>query len=96
MKRSPPNAPLSDQSNFRVAFSENFDDICRFVARRSDSADVEAVVSEAFFAAWKQWANRPRAPNEIRPWLFGFARNTTLATTRHEMAVLSSSLRGPR
>jgi RNA polymerase sigma-70 factor, ECF subfamily len=84
MKRFSQQGLGAARVEFSLAFSRNFADICRFVATRSSSADVEAIVSEAFLVAWKQWPNRPERDDELRPWLYGIARNIMRSSSRHE------------
>jgi RNA polymerase sigma-70 factor, ECF subfamily len=93
MKRFPQHSVEAARVEFSLAFSRNFADICRFVATRSSSADVEAIVSEAFLVAWKQWPNRPERQDELRPWLYGIARNIMRSSSRHEKVRLR--LEGP-
>jgi RNA polymerase sigma-70 factor, ECF subfamily len=93
MKRFPQHSVEAARAEFSLAFSRNFADICRFVAIRSSSADVEAIVSEAFLVAWKQWPNRPEPDDELRPWLYGIARNIMRSSSRHEKVRLR--LEGP-
>jgi Sigma-70 region 2 len=92
MKKRAPLNGQRDQEEFSFAFSENFRDVCRFVARRSASGDVEAIVSEAFLIAWRNWSKRPSASDEVRPWLFGIARNATRSVDRGKAAEASSAL----
>jgi RNA polymerase sigma factor (sigma-70 family) len=100
MKRFTQQSPEGARVEFSLAFSRNFADICRFVATRSSSADVEAIVSEAFLVAWKQWPNRPERHDELRPWLYGITRNIMRSSLRHEKVRLrleapSSATQGP-
>lgn len=84
MKRLSPQKPEDARAEFSLAFTGNFADICKFVANRSNALDVEAIVGEAFLVAWKRWPNRPQRDDEIRPWLFGIARNVMRSSGRHE------------
>lgn len=77
--------PTSDENAFRDAFRECFEDVYRYVHRRCQVADTEAVVGEVFLIAWRQWSNRPSSHDEMRPWLFGIARNTLRSTERREL-----------
>ena len=94
--RSKRSAPTSeDQDAFRTAFSENFTDVGGFVRRQSGPRDVDAIVAETFFVAWRRWPQRPESANEVRPWLFGIARNVMRSTERHEnrrLAIESTAL----
>jgi RNA polymerase sigma factor (sigma-70 family) len=93
MKRLSPQKPEDARAEFSLAFTGNFADICKFVANRSSALDVEAIVSEAFLVAWKRWPNRPQRADEMRPWLFGIARNVMRSSGRHEQIRLR--LEGP-
>jgi RNA polymerase sigma factor (sigma-70 family) len=93
MKRLSPQKPEDARAEFSLAFTGNFADICKFVANRSSALDVEAIVSEAFLVAWKRWPNRPQRADEMRPWLFGIARNVMRSSGRHERVRLR--LEGP-
>jgi RNA polymerase sigma factor (sigma-70 family) len=76
--------PMTDETEFRLAFSENYEDLTRFVLRRSPHSDAQAVVAESFLTAWQKWAKRPKATAEIRPWLFAITRNVMRNAARHE------------
>jgi RNA polymerase sigma-70 factor, ECF subfamily len=75
---------MTDETEFRLAFSENYEDLTRFVLRRSPHSDAQAVVAESFLTAWKKWSKRPRVSVEIRPWLFSITRNVMRNAARHE------------
>jgi RNA polymerase sigma-70 factor, ECF subfamily len=74
----------SETDAFRGAFADSFGDITRFVQRRSASNDADAIVAETYLIAWRRWAQRPRSRDEVRPWLFGIARNVMRSTDRRE------------
>ena len=63
---------------FREVFAAHYDDLARFVRRRSTSDHAEDVVEETFLALWRQKA----MPAQVRPWLFGTARNLLLNAER--------------
>jgi RNA polymerase sigma-70 factor, ECF subfamily len=69
---------------FRCCFEANFADVSGFARRRCASDDADAVVSETFLIAWRLWSRRPQAEDEVRPWLFGIARNVMRSSGRHE------------
>jgi RNA polymerase sigma-70 factor, ECF subfamily len=94
MKSRTPSNRQQDREEFSLAFASNFDDVCRFVERRAATRDVEAVVGEAFLIAWKSWAKRPADPLDVRPWLFGIARNATRSVDRHETRRSAVELKG--
>ncbi|MCG7287892.1 RNA polymerase sigma factor [Cellulomonas sp. ACRRI] len=48
----------------------------RGYARRQVPDDLaEDVVAETFLVLWRRWADAPTAGDELRPWVFGVARN---------------------
>lgn len=57
---------------FSEVFRATYPDILAFVRRRVDPALVEDLAAEVFTIAWDRWESVPR---EVRPWLFGVARN---------------------
>jgi RNA polymerase sigma factor (sigma-70 family) len=82
-----------DEEAFRDAFRVNLDDVYRYVLRRARAADTDAVVGEVFLIAWRQWPVRPSRRDEVRPWLFGIARNTLRSTERREIQRFERELR---
>lgn len=57
---------------FSEVFRATYPDILAFIRRRVDPALVEDLAAEVFTIAWDRWEDVPR---EVRPWLFGVARN---------------------
>ncbi|MFE5342407.1 RNA polymerase sigma factor [Isoptericola sp. NPDC056578] len=57
---------------FSEVFRALYPDGLRFVQRRADPDVAEDLAAEVFAIAWNRWADVPR---EVRPWLFGVARN---------------------
>ena len=48
----------------------------RGFARRQVPDDLaEDVVAETFLVLWRRWADAPRTADQLRPWVFGVARN---------------------
>jgi RNA polymerase sigma-70 factor, ECF subfamily len=74
----------SEEAAFRSFFHDAYGDVERFCSRRIIDGDVDAVVGEAFLTAWTCWDRRPFAPAELRPWMFGIARNLVRSTQRRE------------
>jgi RNA polymerase sigma-70 factor, ECF subfamily len=72
------------ECEFRLAFAANIADVDRFVRLRLRALDTDAIVAETFLIAWRRWADRPDVRDEVRPWLFGIARNVVRSTLRHE------------
>lgn len=63
---------------FREVFAAHYDDLTRFVRRRSLADHAEDVVEEAFLTLWRQ----KTMPAQVRPWLFATARNLLLNAER--------------
>lgn len=61
------------EDEFVSFYSENFDDLVRYVRRRSPVDVVEDVVAETFTIAWRK---RNALDVGGRPWLFRTASNT--------------------
>lgn len=70
---------MSDADGFTRLYRDHRADLERFVRRRVPPAQVEDVVAEAFLVVWRRL---DEAPGELRPWLFGIARNVMLTSTR--------------
>jgi RNA polymerase sigma-70 factor (ECF subfamily) len=49
-----------------------------YVRRQVPADQVDDVVAETFVVVWRRWADVPTAPEELRPWVFGVARNKIL------------------
>ena len=60
------------EAGFREVFAETCPDILAFLRRRTDTHHAEDLAAEVFAIAWDKWDEMPR---EVRPWLFGVARN---------------------
>jgi len=67
---------------FRIVFAATYDDVVRFVQRRSDHDHAEDVAAEAFATAWRRVGELPVTHDEARAWLFGIARRTLLNHVR--------------
>lgn len=57
---------------FSEVFRTTYPDVLAFMRRRVDGDVAEDLAAEVFAIAWNRWADVPR---EVRPWLFGVARN---------------------
>jgi RNA polymerase sigma factor (sigma-70 family) len=80
-----------------VAFRRYYDDLFRFVRRRSRSADdAEEITQAVFVQAAEQLAVRP-APGSLSAWLYTVARNRLIdeARRRSRRVSLLSSLKRP-
>jgi RNA polymerase sigma-70 factor, ECF subfamily len=49
-----------------------------FVRRQVPPDQVDDVVAETFVVVWRRWSDVPAALEELRPWVFGVARNKIL------------------
>ncbi len=69
---------------FRVLFEEHLPSLWAYARRRSPSAtDADDLAAEAFAVAWRRRRELPTG-DEVRPWLFGVARN--LLANQHRAA----------
>lgn len=66
------------EAEFRTVFRTHYDDLVRFVRRRTEPDHGEDIVEEAFLTLWQQRT----MPPHVRPWLFATARNVMLNATR--------------
>lgn len=59
---------------FEAAYQAHFDAVHRYAVRRTEvPEDAADVVAETFLVAWRRWSEIPY--DEVRPWLYGIARN---------------------
>ncbi|WP_165350436.1 RNA polymerase sigma factor [Xylanimonas protaetiae] len=58
--------------DFGDAFRAHYPGVLAFVRRRVQPSDAEDLVAEVFAIAWDRWDT---VPHDVRPWLFGVARN---------------------
>lgn len=69
---------------FSAVFAEQYPAVLAFARRRVGHEDGEDVAAEVFAVAWRRW---DVAPEDVRPWLFGIAKNVirdcTRGSTRH-------------
>jgi RNA polymerase sigma-70 factor (ECF subfamily) len=63
---------------FRAVFTTHYDDLTRFVRRRTEPDHGEDIVEETFLTLWQQRT----IPPHVRPWLFATARNLMLNAHR--------------
>jgi RNA polymerase sigma-70 factor (ECF subfamily) len=71
--------PIETEAQFTAVYRATYDDVRRFVRRRSCEESVDDIVGETFLTAWRR---RGELPDNARPWLFGVARHTMLNTHR--------------
>lgn len=57
---------------FSEVFRSTYPDVLGYLRRRVEHQVAEDLAAEVFTIAWDQWDSVPR---EVRPWLFGVARN---------------------
>ncbi|MFC4555673.1 RNA polymerase sigma factor [Georgenia faecalis] len=79
-----------DVERFRTVFEATYTDLVRFAERRVHPAVAEEVVAEVFLVAWRR---RDHQPREVRPWLFGIARNVMLNRRREDRRRLALQVR---
>ena len=61
------------------AVREHAPDLLAFFARRVEHAqDAADLVAETLLAVWRRASSLPQRDEEVRPWLFGFARRVLL------------------
>lgn len=70
---------MSTDEQFSAVFREHYPAVLAFARRRVGDADAEDVTAEAFTVAWRRWSDAPR---EVRPWLFGIAKNVMNGSAR--------------
>jgi RNA polymerase sigma factor (sigma-70 family) len=75
---------------FDEVFRALYPDVLRFVQRRVEVGIAEDLTAEVFTIAWDRW---PRVPREVRPWLFGVARNALAEHHRRQGRHLRLELR---
>lgn len=72
------------QDRFRSCYESVYDDVLRFVQRRTDPSAAEDIVADAFAVAWRRVDELPRALSAQRAWVFTIARNLLLNVSRGE------------
>jgi RNA polymerase sigma-70 factor (ECF subfamily) len=69
---------------FRSLYKSSYSELLKFVQRRTDAADAEDVVAEAFLVVWRRFSEAPAKECDARAWVFGIARNLMLNAQRGE------------
>lgn len=73
----------SGPDRFRAVYTDVYDDVLRYVQRRTHEFDrAEDVVADAMLAAWRRIDDLPPDPGDARAWVFGIARNCLLNDSR--------------
>ena len=76
------DTPEFRRERFRVLYNDLYDDLWRYVQRRSISTEeARDTLSEVFLVAWRRLEDIP-AGKEARLWLFGVARNLVKTSWR--------------
>ena len=78
---------------FRSLYESSYNDLLRFVQRRTEPASAEDVVAEAFLVVWKRYSEAPANDSDSRAWVFGIARNLLLNAQRGEQRRQSLGVR---
>ncbi|WP_307102785.1 RNA polymerase sigma factor [Arthrobacter globiformis] len=69
---------------FRSLYESSYADLLKFVQRRTDPANAEDVVAEAFLVVWRRFSEAPAQESDTRAWVFGITRNLMLNAQRGE------------
>lgn len=69
---------------FRGLYESAYADLLKFVQRRTDVANAEDIVAEAFLIVWRRFSEAPKREDDARAWLFGITRNLMLNDRRGE------------
>ncbi len=76
------DSPEFRRERFRILYNDLYDDLWRYVQRRSiNTEEARDTLSEVFLVAWRRLEDIP-AGNEARLWLFGVARNLVKTSWR--------------
>jgi len=76
------DSPEFRRERFRVLYNDLYDDLWRYVQRRSiNTEEARDTLSEVFLVAWRRLEDIP-AGQEARLWLFGVARNLVKTSWR--------------
>lgn len=70
------------EARFRALYADAYADVLRFAQRRVHPSHAEDVTADAFLIAWRRLDDAPRAPDDLRAWLFGIARHCLLNNRR--------------
>ena len=74
--------PEFRRERFRILYRDLYDDLWRYVQRRSiNDEEAHDTLSEVFLVAWRRLEDVP-AGKEARLWLFGVARNLVKTSWR--------------
>jgi RNA polymerase sigma-70 factor (ECF subfamily) len=71
----------SAEDGFTAAFRDHYPAVLAFARRRIGDHFAEDVAADVFTIAWRRWTD---APPDVRPWLFGIAKNVMSGAGRSE------------
>jgi RNA polymerase sigma-70 factor (ECF subfamily) len=75
---------LADGRYFATVFDRHYDQIWRYLSRRTDPAAADDLASETFTRAFSARAGYDRAQPNAGPWLYGIATNLVRERCRRE------------
>ena len=70
------------ETRFADIYRREYPAVLGFVTRRTERDRAEDIVHETFTTAWQRFADLPQNDDEVKPWLFGVARNHLLRDQR--------------
>lgn len=79
-----------DAARFAAAYRLLAPQVRGWARRQVPDDQAEDVVSETFLVVWRRWDDAPDAPEQLRPWVFGVARNKVLRVREQHGRVLRS------
>lgn len=84
---------MDEETTFRRLFEATYEDLLRFVERRTHPLAAEDVVADVFLVAWRRLKDVPHPTDEARAWLFGVAQRTLANQRRSDARRQSLHLR---
>jgi len=76
------NNLLASEERFAEIYRREYPAVLGFVTRRAQPDRAEDIVHETFTTAWQRFGDLPKADDDVKPWLFGVARNHLLRDQR--------------
>ncbi len=89
----PSSAADPSAADFADAYRLLAPQIRGYVRRQLPPDQVDDVVAETFVVVWRRWSDVPAAPAELRPWVFGVARNKILHAHEQRGRAIASLVR---
>lgn len=71
-------AERDDAARFAAAYRLLAPQVRGYARRQVPDDQAEDVVAETFLVVWRRWSDLPVGPEQLRPWVFGVARNKIL------------------